>query len=724
MLRSSQLGKDIIVIGKARVPIIKFTSVQGGFKVDISVNMTNSIKVYPRVLQLFEQVGTETARALIMVTKAFLSQRQMNEVHTGGLGSYSIICLVCSFLQMHPRLQRREMVPADNLGTLLLEFLEVYGKNFNYDEVGICLSGKGSYYSKTRRGWQSDRHSKLTLSIEDPADPTNDVSSGSYNMNQVRQSISGAFEVLTASVYYRTSIILARLANNQYGAGNHSTVRVNTLSGRAIPGASGDEGRDECSKSMLGSILGVTSAVEQSRRDLRRLAELGTVQRSLGLPASEYDEDGMLLPAGQLRSASHDASAPRQRYRFTNTNPNHIRFAAEQQTVQRPPEPAAPPPQLPPAPAPISVPQRNGHNKRHTAAECEHVEAESRAQSAGSEEMDMGTPPFVPPQQQQPPPAKRRKLIDLTTPSPERERGMNGAKDETKTVASATATTARTYINLDSPSPPPESQAPVEASARAEGEEGGGENFLSPAVVEERRSDGPETDSRYSVNKGKQLHSRPDKAVYVPPHQHSGSSSSNEAEEGELRASSDSSVVISSDTDDDGLVPPSAERRRPVMRKSGSHDNNNSNGGSGGKPRSVQARDDDVRRPRTRSRTLSQTNPQSPNLSNAAAENGRASGNGTPKRQSSSSTKIAKTKPTKPIVTSDVRREYWQAKAGNGAGDGDDSSDSDGVYVVSSSQQQNQKQSQPQPEPRQAKANGQDKPRSSGGKAKSSARSR
>jgi DNA polymerase sigma len=103
LLRQSRLGTDIIVIGKARVPIIKFTSVQGGFKIDISVNMTNSIRVYPKVLQLFDQVGEEAARSLIMVTKAFLNQRNMNEVHSGGLGSYSIICLVVSFLQVCAR---------------------------------------------------------------------------------------------------------------------------------------------------------------------------------------------------------------------------------------------------------------------------------------------------------------------------------------------------------------------------------------------------------------------------------------------------------------------------------------------------------------------------------------------------------------------------------------------------------------------------------------------
>lgn len=103
LLRSSRIGTDIIVIAKARVPIVKFVTVQGGFKVDISLNMLNGIQVGKRVQQLFKEVGEEPARALIMVTKAFLSQRSMNEVFSGGLGSYSIICLVVSFLQVSER---------------------------------------------------------------------------------------------------------------------------------------------------------------------------------------------------------------------------------------------------------------------------------------------------------------------------------------------------------------------------------------------------------------------------------------------------------------------------------------------------------------------------------------------------------------------------------------------------------------------------------------------
>lgn len=43
------------------------------------------------------------ARSLVLLVKAFLGQRGMNEVFTGGLGSYSIICLVISFLQVRLR---------------------------------------------------------------------------------------------------------------------------------------------------------------------------------------------------------------------------------------------------------------------------------------------------------------------------------------------------------------------------------------------------------------------------------------------------------------------------------------------------------------------------------------------------------------------------------------------------------------------------------------------
>lgn len=56
-----------------------------------------------------------------------------------------------------------------NLGVLLVEFFELYGNYFNYDETGISLRDGGSYFSKRRRGWYVHERPYL-LSLEDPQD--------------------------------------------------------------------------------------------------------------------------------------------------------------------------------------------------------------------------------------------------------------------------------------------------------------------------------------------------------------------------------------------------------------------------------------------------------------------------------------------------------------------------------------------------------------------------
>ena len=59
----------------------------------------------------------------------------------------------------------------ENLGVLLIEIFELYGKHFGYDETGITLRDGGTYFSKSDRGWQNERQ-KYLLSIEDPQDPS------------------------------------------------------------------------------------------------------------------------------------------------------------------------------------------------------------------------------------------------------------------------------------------------------------------------------------------------------------------------------------------------------------------------------------------------------------------------------------------------------------------------------------------------------------------------
>lgn len=168
IVRRAGITDRVKIIAKAKVPIIKFVTSHGRFWVDISVNQVNGVAAGKMIKQFLQELPA--LRSLVLVIKSFLAQRSMNEVYTGGLGSYSIVCLVISFLQMHPKIRRGEIDPSKNLGVLVMEFFELYGCYFNYHEVGISLRDGGTYYNKRRRGWYDHGQPKL-LSIEDPGDP-------------------------------------------------------------------------------------------------------------------------------------------------------------------------------------------------------------------------------------------------------------------------------------------------------------------------------------------------------------------------------------------------------------------------------------------------------------------------------------------------------------------------------------------------------------------------
>jgi hypothetical protein len=111
-----------------------------------------------------------------------------NEVFTGGMGSYSTICLAISFLQVsfcfnihvtsliansrtqqHPKIRNNEIDPMKNLGILLIEFFELYGLVFNWEDLGISIREGGSYFDKRDRNWYKSGY-QPNFAIEDPQD--------------------------------------------------------------------------------------------------------------------------------------------------------------------------------------------------------------------------------------------------------------------------------------------------------------------------------------------------------------------------------------------------------------------------------------------------------------------------------------------------------------------------------------------------------------------------
>ena len=54
--------------------------------------------------------------------------------------------ILLTFSQHHARRDGRTL--RSNLGVLLIEFFELYGRNFNYTNTGIGVKDGGTYFSK------------------------------------------------------------------------------------------------------------------------------------------------------------------------------------------------------------------------------------------------------------------------------------------------------------------------------------------------------------------------------------------------------------------------------------------------------------------------------------------------------------------------------------------------------------------------------------------------
>ncbi|TFK36381.1 hypothetical protein BDQ12DRAFT_699647 [Crucibulum laeve] len=255
-LKRAGITHNVTIIAKAKVPIVKFVTMHGRFNVDISINQANGIvsgNIINGFLKDMHGTGNGTAlRSLVLITKAFLSQRSMNEVFTGGLGSYSI---------MHPKIRRGEIDAEKNLGVLVMEFFELYGCYFNYDEVGISLREGGTYFNKRQRGWYNYQK-KGMLSIEDPADPSNDISKGSYGFPKVRATLAGAHGILTSTAYLRAGMISSR----RHG-------RSVNLRGHQQPE----------DMSILASVMGITQETINHRKLVQEVYDKRTLHRILNV---------------------------------------------------------------------------------------------------------------------------------------------------------------------------------------------------------------------------------------------------------------------------------------------------------------------------------------------------------------------------------------------------------------------------------------------------------
>ena len=135
----------IEVVHKAKVPIVKFVDQITNLKVDISFENDSGLianDTFQRWRHEFPAMPI-----LVMLIKQFLMMRGLNEVVQGGIGGFSVTCLVTSLLQNLPRVQCGDVIPEQHLGEMLLEFLDFYGNQLDIARTGISMNPPG-YFSK------------------------------------------------------------------------------------------------------------------------------------------------------------------------------------------------------------------------------------------------------------------------------------------------------------------------------------------------------------------------------------------------------------------------------------------------------------------------------------------------------------------------------------------------------------------------------------------------
>jgi non-canonical poly(A) RNA polymerase PAPD5/7 len=197
------VGQRVALIAKARIPIIKFTEATSGLAFDISFDVANG----PAAAAWMRAAmgALPPLRPLTLVLKAFLQQRELNEVYSGGVGSYALVVMLVALLRTHDG----EWGPEPNLGALLLAFLDLYGRQLNAEAVGVSASG---FFNKAQRGWCDERRPEL-LAVEDPRDAANDLTRNSFNARAIRIAFEHAHRLLSAPAETRTESLLGRVVH-------------------------------------------------------------------------------------------------------------------------------------------------------------------------------------------------------------------------------------------------------------------------------------------------------------------------------------------------------------------------------------------------------------------------------------------------------------------------------------------------------------------------------
>jgi non-canonical poly(A) RNA polymerase PAPD5/7 len=262
------------VIENTRIPLVKCTHAPTNISVDVSFDLPGGGPPAARLMTTYLD-ALPALRPLTLVIKSFLAARGLNQPYTGGVGSFMVQVMIVAFLQQRERdAVINRLRPTLNIGSLLLEFFELFGLEFNYVTTGISIRNDGFFFPKgapTKREIFYSAERPHLLALENPLDTTMDVGKSSFRIQIVQRAFKVAHNVLLSYV------------------------------AEATPTA----------PSILATILPPTDEMLQRRRLKRRMARRQMLKQEERQQSKTSDPPGMdqPLPSKRVLSAN-DASSP------------------------------------------------------------------------------------------------------------------------------------------------------------------------------------------------------------------------------------------------------------------------------------------------------------------------------------------------------------------------------------------------------------------------------
>lgn len=187
ILESSGLvAKPTIHIRNARVPVLKCVDKAYNFQVDIVVDQYDSIESANFVLKHLDE--RPYLRCLATLLKYFLKKRHLSETFRGGLCSYAQFLLLLNFIQLHPLVQSESIKVEENLGTIFMDFFQLYGLEFPFEKATISV---------LETKYKPNRDAQIN--IEDPCTPGHNVAAGCTALPMIREIFSFSYKIMAAA---------------------------------------------------------------------------------------------------------------------------------------------------------------------------------------------------------------------------------------------------------------------------------------------------------------------------------------------------------------------------------------------------------------------------------------------------------------------------------------------------------------------------------------------